>query len=153
MILHRQLAVDLIRRFGKPAAEAMRSLGTRNARRLAIMAGTGELSRAGRAQEVLAVIAQYGDRAMDFIWRHKGSLTIATVLTVFLAKPEAFLSGSRDLAEAVTQEVARPLAEVPGEVAAGITANTNWTAVILAGIALATLAVAPFVVRRCRQSR
>ena len=34
------------------------------------------------------VIERYGDRALTFVWRNKGALTVATMLETFLADPE-----------------------------------------------------------------
>jgi hypothetical protein len=47
----------------------------------------GELTKVGRAQELLGVVAKYGDPAMDFIWRNKGILAGGATLTAFLANP------------------------------------------------------------------
>ena len=37
------------------------------------------------------MIERHGDRALTFVWRNKGALTVTTVLETFLADPEAFL--------------------------------------------------------------
>ena len=54
---------------------------------------------------------------MDFLWRHKGALAVGAVLTVFLADPEPFLDGTRDLAEVAVATALPPVAEVPGQLA------------------------------------
>ena len=36
------------------------------------------------------VIERHSDRALDFVSRNKGALTVTTVLEMFLADPEAF---------------------------------------------------------------
>jgi hypothetical protein len=99
----------------------------------------GELTRIGRTPEVLAIIEKYGDKAMQFIWNHKGALAVAATLTAFLAEPEPFINGVKD----ITQAVAKPLAEVPAiaarEGTAEVARNTNWTIVFLAIIAALTL--------------
>jgi hypothetical protein len=127
---HGQIALPLIEQFGTSAARALKSLSSRNARRLGIMTDAGELRRIGRVDEVLAVIGRHGDRAMTFVWQHKGALAITAVLAAFLAQPEPFVNGARDLADIVGEDVARPLAEVPGKVAAEVASGTNWTVVI-----------------------
>lgn len=123
MIKHKEIVEPVIESLGKPAATAMNKVSSQNARRLAMMSTDGELARIGRSDELLDVIGKYGDAAMDFIWRNKGALTITAVLAAFLADPEPFINGTKDLAT----EVADP-----------ITRNTNWTLVIIffGGIAL-----------------
>jgi hypothetical protein len=48
-----------------------------------MLAEDGGLARSGRWDELLAVIERHGDRALDFTWRHKGALAVATVLGRF----------------------------------------------------------------------
>src|SRR6185503_5178963 len=92
------------------------TVGPPNARRLAIMVQGGELARIGRAGELLEVIGRYGDRAMEFIWRHKGALAVSVVLA-FLADPGPFLDGARDLAAVAAEAAARPVLSIPGRIA------------------------------------
>lgn len=114
MLKHRQIAATLVEQFGTPAARAMKQLNGQNARRLAMLADDGRLRRLGRAEEVLTVIGKYGDRGMDFVWRNKGPLTVSAALAAFLADPQPFIDGSRDLATIAAQSVAQPLAEASG---------------------------------------
>jgi hypothetical protein len=58
------------------------------------------------------VIERHGDTALDFTWRHKSALSVATVLGTFLADPEAFLSGGRELIGKAAREVTQPLVDV-----------------------------------------
>jgi hypothetical protein len=94
------------------SSRAMAALAPRNARRLAILAEDGALARSGRWGELVAVIERHGDRALDFVWRHKGALTVATLLGTFLADPEAFLGGGRELIRGAAQEATQPIAHV-----------------------------------------
>ena len=55
---------------------------------------------------------------MDFVWRHKGALAVSTVLGAFLAEPEAFLGGGRELVGGAAREATQPLADV-ADAAAG----------------------------------
>jgi hypothetical protein len=64
---------------------------------------------AWRTDELMAILTRHGTRAMDFVWRHKGALTVTTVLAAFLADPEPFLNGSRGLAEEAASTAARPI--------------------------------------------
>ena len=72
LIRHGDLAEPLVARLGRPAARALAALGPRQARRLAILADSGDLARIGRTPELLAVVTRFGDRAMAFVWDHKG---------------------------------------------------------------------------------
>ena len=94
------------------SSRALAALAPRNARRLAILAEDGALARSGRWSELLAVIERHGDRAMDFVWRHKGALAVSTILATFLAEPEVFLGGGRELIGGAAQEATQPLADV-----------------------------------------
>ena len=104
----------------------------------------GVLKRHGKSQELLDIIARYGGRGMDFIWRHKGVLATATVLTAFIANPDPYINGAVKLVETVgddvTEGVTRPLAEGAAEVSR----QTNWT---LLGIITVLLLALPRIVR------
>lgn len=135
MIKHKEIVEPVIESLGKPAAAAMSKISSQNARRLAIMSGDGELARIGRSDELLGVVGKYGDGAMDFIWKNKGALATATVLAAFLADPEPFINGAKDLASVVAEPIAR---------------NTNWTLVF---IFFGTLAVLYFGLPRLWRKR
>lgn len=145
LVKSRGVALPAVESLGKPVIRAFGAIGSpQNSRRLAMMAADGgELARIGRTPELLTVIEKYGDKAMQFIWTHKGALAVAATLTAFLAEPEPFLNGAKD----ITQTVVKPLADVPAiaaqEGAAEVARKTNWTLVFLALIAaLALLATA-----------
>ena len=87
MIKHGEIAEPLLQSIGRPAAGAHKAVSSQNGGRLAMMAADGDLAKIGKTAELLEVVAKYGDRAMDFIWRNKGSLTVATALTAFLTNP------------------------------------------------------------------
>lgn len=128
MIKHGQIAEPLIGKFGDSAALALKSLTAQNARRLAMLDEAGELAAIGRTDELLRVVGKYGDAAMNFIWKNKGALAIAAALTAFLADPQPFIDGGRDLAEIAGTAVAQPIAE-------GIAKGTNWTLIGLVVLA------------------
>jgi hypothetical protein len=109
---------------------AMPRLTPRNARRLAILAEDGTLARSGRWGELLAVIERHGDRALSFIWRNKGALSVAAVLGTFLADPEAFLGGGRELIGKTAREATQPLADV-ADAAAG-----RWMGIARSAVAV-----------------
>jgi len=128
MIKHKGIADAVLERWGSAAAKPLNNVSSANARRLAMMTADEDLAKIGRTDEVLSVIGKYGDSAMDFIWRNKGSLVVGATLAAFLANPEPYING-------VTQLVEKPL-EGTGKV---IAEKTNWTMVILFGMSLATL--------------
>lgn len=148
LVKTRGVAQPAIEALGTPAVRAFQTLASpQNARRLAMMAGEGgELARIGRTPEVLAVIEKYGDKAMQFIWKHKGALTVTAALAAFLAEPEPFINGAKDLSKVVAEAAVKPLADVPAiaakEGAAELARKTNWTLVFLAIIAAIVFLIA-----------
>jgi hypothetical protein len=96
-----------------------------------MMLETGELAVIGRTPEVLGVIGKYGDPAMEFLWRHKGVLGSGAVLAAFIADPEPYLAGVKNITEVVAENTLKPLAEVPAtvarEAAGEVARSTNWT--------------------------
>ena len=133
----------------RSSSRAMAALAPRNARRLAILAEDGTLARSGRWDELLAVIERHGDRAMDFVWRHKGALAVATVLGTFLADPEAFLGGGRELIGKAAREATQPLADA-ADAAASRWMNIARSVVI---VGLAWLVLVPALVVAARLIR
>ncbi len=126
------VAEPVMATLGKPAVQAFESLANgQNARRLAMMASEGgELAAAGKAPEVLGVVAKYGDPAMEFLWKHKEVLASGAVLTTFVANPEPFITGAKDITQVVAANTLKPLAEAPGAVAGEIAKATNWTFIL-----------------------
>jgi hypothetical protein len=120
MIKHGEIAEPLIESLGTPATGALKAISTQDGRRLAMLAQEGTLAKIGRTDELLAVIGKYGDRGMQFVWRHKGPLAVAAALAAFLADPQPFIDGSVDIAKLAAEGVARPLAS-------GAVERTNWT--------------------------
>ena len=138
MLRHGQIAEPLLEAYGQPAAAALKTGSSRNARRLAMMADDGTLQKIGRTPELLEVIGRYGDRAADFVWRNKGALAVGTALAAFLANPEAFLSGTADLTRAVADSTVKPVASAAGQFALGVVRLFFWPlmAVVLVGMLL-----------------
>jgi hypothetical protein len=124
LIKHKGIAEPLLDSMGMPAVKAINALGPQAGRRLAMMAGD-DLAAIGRTPELLEVIARHGDKAMDFVWKHKGVLAGSTALAAFLRDPESFINGTKDLSRAVSENVIKPAAVAvadtlkPGFAAAG----------------------------------
>jgi hypothetical protein len=132
LVKHTGIAEPVIEQFGQPAVKVLQAANVRSGRRLAMMLEGGELAKIGRSRELLEVIASYGDRAMTFVWEHKGALATTAGLTAFLANPEAFITGARDIAQIVGEYAIKPVAQLPGAVATEIARGTNWTLIFLA---------------------
>lgn len=140
------VGLPLIARHGDSAVKALRPLGARSVRRLAILNDSGELARIGRTDEVLGVIGRYGDAACRFVWEHKAELAVATTLAAFLANPEPFINGTATLAAGVTDAVAEHVAAPIATAAAPAIARllTVLAAVTgLGGVALILAKLAP----------
>lgn len=101
LIKHPGLADNLIERFGGDAATALRTINKPNAQRLAMLADDGLLTASARSAELLPVIRQYGDEAMEFIWKNKGALAVTAVLGSFLVNPQAYISGAKELVQPI----------------------------------------------------
>jgi hypothetical protein len=134
MIKHGEITEPLINKFGTSAAAALQKVSSQNARRISMLDQAGDLSKIGRTNELLGVVSKYGDAAMEFVWKNKGPLAVATALTAFLSDPQPFIDGTRDIAQSVGTSLVQPIAEEIGR-------GTNWTLVILALITIATLFV------------
>ena len=111
MLSHPGIAETLIERHGADAIKALKLLDGQQGRRLAMLSEEGLFTYTKQAERLMPVIERFGNQAMDFIWKHKGSLAIATVLAAFLRDPEPFISGTKDLAEITAGPVARSIAQ------------------------------------------
>lgn len=105
MVRHQGVAEPVLERLGQPAIQALGAIGPQGGRRLAMMAG--DFAGGGRTPELLGVIAQHGDRAMDFIWKHKATLAGSAALAAFLSNPEPYLDGTAELARAGMESVSQ----------------------------------------------
>jgi hypothetical protein len=130
LVRHPGVAEPLLERGGMQAVKALGAVGPQNGRRLAMLMD-GELANAGRHPEVLGVIAKHGDTAVNFLWQNKGTLAGGAALAAFLADPEPYLNGTRDIAAVVGEYVVKP-------VAGGIFTLLN---IALTGIAVLLLAL------------
>lgn len=136
LLKHPGIADSLIGRYGDEAVGALNNVSRQNAQRLSMVADDGLLATTPRSKELLPVIQQYGDEAMDFIWKNKGPLTVAAVLGTFLSDPQAYVSGAKEL---VVSPVVEPIAR-----------STNWT-LIIAGVLVVVFL--PFISRSIIKAR
>ena len=128
LLKHPGIADSLIGRYGDEAVGALNTVSRQSAQRLNIVAEDKLLTATPRSKELLLVIREYGDEAMDFIWKNKGSLAVAAVLGTFLADPQAYIYGAEDL---VVSPIIGPIAK-----------STNWT-LIIAGVLI--IVFLPFI--------
>jgi hypothetical protein len=142
MMRHGEIAEPLLQSIGKPAVGALKAVSSQNGRRLAMLAEDGQLAKIGRTPELLDVVTKYGDRAMDFIWRHKGALTVTAALTAFLTNPEPFLDGAADIMKVVAENAVKPIANVPGQIASEAARQTNWTVAVMSVLCVIGLLIA-----------
>jgi hypothetical protein len=143
LLKHPGIADDLIERLGREVVGPLQQLGKSGAQQMGMAASEGVFSATSRSGELIGVIGKYGDRAMDFIWRHKGALAITATLTAFLANPEPFIQGGKEL---ITEPV--------NALGAAIIPRANWT-ILLSVTAAAAAALCAFrmVLRSRRQPR
>ena len=130
LLKHPGIADSMIGRYGEPAAEVLNKLTRTGAQRLALVADEGMLSATPRSLELLPILRRYGDEGMEFVWKNKGSLTVMTVLSTFLADPGSYILGARQL-------IVDPLVSP-------ITKSVNWTLILAAMLLIGFL---PFTAR------
>jgi hypothetical protein len=125
LIKHGEVAEPVLELAGKSAATALTKVSEQNGRRIAMMANEGELAKLGRSSELLDVVGKYGDKGMNFVWKNKGTLLVGTALAAFLADPEPFIEGTKNLADVAAKSAIEPIAKEIGM-------RTNWTITIIA---------------------
>jgi hypothetical protein len=148
MLNHKGLAEPLVSAFKKPAARALAAVDGQNARRLSMLAESGELAKIGRTDALLDAIARYGNRGMDFVWKNKKALAVGAALTAFLADPQPFIDGTAKLADGF----ARPVAETIGREVAR-RADWTWIGVAATAVIGAYFALRFLVRERLRAAR
>lgn len=132
MLKHPGVGRDLVEAFGAQAARAQ--LTTDSVVLLNRMAEP--LRASGRAAELFGVVERFGDRACAFLWRNKGVVFGAALLAAFLADPQPYIDGAKQL-------IVEPAAGAARDVAA----RTDWTWVFSAA-AVALVAWAAWRLRR-----
>ncbi len=108
LVRHPGVAEPLLEKGGAQAIKALAAVDPRNGRRLAMLMD-GELANASRHPELLGVVTKHGDGAVNFLWQNKGTLAGGAALAAFLADPEPFLSGAKDIASVAGETVVKPV--------------------------------------------
>lgn len=127
LVKHGGISENLIKQFGSPAANALNHVSSQNARRIAMMAESGELATIGKTPEVLSTIGKYGDKAMEFVWKNKGALATTSAITAFIADPEPFINGVKDIAKVPVEKIS----ELPNAMVETLGKNTNFTLIAI----------------------
>lgn len=145
MIRHRQIAEPLLEAYGPSAARALKAVDGQGGRRLAMMFQDGDLARLGRTDELLGLVERFGNRALAFIWRHKGALAGGVVLAAFISNPQPYLDGVIQLTDRAGERVIQPIAREAAR-------SVNWTLVALVALALIVIVALAVTVRARRRS-
>lgn len=114
---HGDAALPVLRQYGDSGARALEKLSPANGRRLIRLAEDNSIPAAD-LQKLMGPVQTHGDRAMDFIWRHRKLMAGTAVVGAFVANPEPFLDGLNKLAE----QAAKPM----GAIAMRIVDSIRW---------------------------
>jgi hypothetical protein len=150
LMKHPGIAVPVIEELGEQGIRVLSALGRHAVRRLAQLQEERWLTQSGRAAQVLAVFERFGDRALDFIWRHKGALAVASVLAAFLADPASFLDGTKRIAHAAVDSASGPVAAGSKPSIIDASSRIHWKVLIAS---LFVVLLGPSVLRRLRSRR
>ena len=107
LLKHRGVAEGLLENYGAVGLRALAVVTPRNGRRLAMLEKT--FTRAQQMKRVMEVVGKYGDKAATYIWQHKGALAVSATLAAFLANPEPFINGTKQLGEVIAKDVVTPV--------------------------------------------
>lgn len=127
MLKHGEICDPLIKKFGAPAAKALVQVSDQNARRIVMMANEGELLTTSKAPELLETIGKYGNKAVEFVWKNKATLAVGSTLAVFLADPQPFIDGVKELASVPINNVSKLPNDLVNEGAKEAAKKTNFT--------------------------
>lgn len=135
LIKHPGLADDVVQVYGSQGASALNNLGTQEARRFTkLLVDNPTFASSPHNSQVISVVRQYGDAAMNFIWDHKSALAGTTLMVAFLNDPEPYIQGVKVL-------VVEPITDIAGETAKGVVKDVSWNWIALPLAALLFLAL------------
>jgi len=144
LLKHPGIADSLITKYGDDAAGALNNLSRASAQKLNRIADEGILDATKQSPELLSVVRKYGDEAMDFIWKNKGALTVASVLGTFLHDPGRFIGGEERLPGGGIRRIG-----IIDRILGPIADNANWTLII---IGILCVGFMPFIARKFKKS-
>lgn len=112
MVKHPQIAENLIEKLGIDAVGSLNKLSKTGAQKMGMAEKAGVLNATPESAKLMLVVEQYGDKAMDFIWKHKKVLVTTAVLSSFLSNPKPYIDGTKTLVvEPAVNAVVTPIAE------------------------------------------
>jgi len=129
LVKHKGIAEPLIRGGGESAARALKAVDPQHARLMTSMLEEPASKALMSNSKLLDVIAKYGDNAVNYIWRNKGKLAVAAALAAFLADPQPFLDGARELSQAAVV----PIGQAGGDAVRSV----NWTLIMVLVVLIA----------------
>jgi hypothetical protein len=127
---HPGVAEPLIEKGGSAAVKALAKVEPQAGRRLAMLLEK-EVADASRHHQLFGVVERYGERAVSFLWENKAALAGGAALAAFLADPEPFLTGTRDILSVTGEAVVKPVTD---GVVSVLTATLVGIVVVLAGV-------------------
>ena len=107
LLKHKGVAEGVLENYGAVGLRALAVVNPRNGRRLLMLEKT--FTRAQQMKTVMDVVAKYGDKAATWIWDHKGVLAVSATLAAFLADPEPFINGTKQLGEIIVKDAVVPV--------------------------------------------
>ena len=128
---HGDAAIPLLRRYGDDGVRAFERLSPANGRRL-IQLSEENMLKAESIQALMRPLRDHGDRAMQFIWKHKKVFVSIAVVAAFVADPEPYLNGVKHL---LFDPVVGGVTEVFGKIVDSIRWNL-WAGVLAMAIGL-----------------
>ncbi len=134
---HSDAVIPLVQRYGDDGARVLTKLSPHNGRRLVQLADSQTIPAKG-ISDLMGVVDQHGNRAMNFIWRNKGALAVTALLATFVRNPEPYLDGTKTLAVEMGKEMGG-IFHTMAATAAGSVRWNFWVGLILAFIGLKTL--------------
>lgn len=117
MIRHPGVGKDFLLHFGGRAVRA--PLSTESVVVLNRLADP--IRKSGHSARLLDAVERFGDRACAFLWRNKGTIFLSAALVAFLADPQPYVDGVKEL-------LVDPAAGAAGEAVR----RANWTVIFLA---------------------
>ena len=143
MYQHPGIAGKLIERYSDDAVGALNRVSRQGAQRMGMLDCDGVFSSTPQSGRLLKVIAKYGDRGLDFIWKHKGVLTGGVLLAAFIHNPKPYIDGTKEL---VGEGVIKPTMENIGKPIAN---SVNWTLIL---ILILSLSFMPYIASSATKS-
>ncbi len=128
IIKHPGIAEDLITEYGEVSIKVLNKLSASGAQKFGILSKQGLFKKHPRSKELIEVVETYGERGMNVIWKNKGALLVSAVLVSFLADPDAYINGVKELGKGSIEMIG-------DKVLGPIVQQLNWTW-ILGGILL-----------------